>query len=77
MKDNTKIYTKEDLKKWAGEQLKLATQCVNEFMAGYRSGRDEEVEKMLNQYFKEEGDEKEADVPKRKRRKPKRLVRRA
>lgn len=77
MKDNTKIYTKEDLKKWAGEQLKLATQCVNEFMAGYRSGRDEEVEKMLNQYFKEESDEKEADVPKRKRRKPKRLVRRA
>ena len=77
MKDETKIYTKEDLKEWAGEQLKLATQCVKEFMAGYRNGRDEEVDKMLNEYFKEEDDEKEADAPERKRRKPKRLVRKA
>lgn len=77
IKDETKIHTKEDLKEWAGEQLKLATQCVNEFMAGYRSARDEEVDKMLNEYFKEESEQKEADAPRRKRRKPKRLVRRA
>lgn len=74
----TKIYTKEDLKRWAGEQLKLATLCLNEFMGGYRSGRDGEMDKMLNVYFKEEEEEAgEEEVSKRKRRKPKRLVRTA
>jgi hypothetical protein len=77
MQDETKIYTTEDLKRWAGEQLKLATKCVQEFMGGYRSGRDGEVDKMLNEYFKEQGDEKGEDTPNRKRRKPKRLVRKA
>jgi hypothetical protein len=77
IQDETKIYTAEDLKRWAGEQLKLATKCVQEFMAGYRSGRDGEVDKMLNEYFKEQGDKKGDDGHKRKRRKPKRLVRKA
>jgi len=74
----TKIYTKEDLKRWAGEQLKLATLCLNEFMKGYRSGRDGEMDKMLNEYFKEEEEEAvQEESPKRKRRKSKRLVRTA
>lgn len=72
----TKIYNKEDLKRWAAEQLKLATLCLNEFMAGYRSGRDGEMDKMLNEYFKEEDEEAVEDkVVGRKRRKAKRLVR--
>lgn len=75
LQDETKIYTTEDLKSWAGEQLKLATKCVQEFMAGYRSGRDGELDKMLNEYFKEEGDGKGDDAHKRNRRKPKRLTR--
>lgn len=73
----TNIYTKEDLKRWAGEQLKLATLCVNEFMQGYRSGRDGEMDKMLNEYFKEEEEDVADAVVKRKRRRPKRLVRTA
>lgn len=77
LQQETKIYTKEDLKQWAGEQLKLATLCLNEFMGGYRSGRDGEMDRMMNEYFKEEEEEETAtkDFVKRKRRKPKRLVR--
>jgi hypothetical protein len=75
----SRIYTKEDLKRWAGDQLKLATLCLNEFMAGYRSRRDEEMDKMLNEYFKEVDDQADGNqaVAKRQRRKPKRLVRTA
>ena len=74
MKQETKTFTKDDLKRWAGEQMKLATLCLNEFMGGYRSGRDGEMDKMLNEYFKEE-EEVEEQISKRRRRKPKRLVR--
>ena len=52
-KEKTGIRTKEDLKIWAGEQMKLATLCLSEFMGGYREGRDEEVDRMLNEYFKD------------------------
>jgi hypothetical protein len=48
-------------------------------MAGYRSGRDGEMDKMLNKYFKEQDEEadEEESMAKRKRRKPKKLIRRA
>lgn len=52
-KEKTGIRTKEDLKIWAGEQMKLATACLSEFMGGYREGRDAEVDRMLNEYFKD------------------------
>jgi hypothetical protein len=56
--------------------MKLATDCLREFMAGYRQGRDQEVEKMMNEYFQEE-DEKEATDEqqsiRKRRRKPKRV----
>mmetsp|Transcript_23393 Transcript_23393/g.50735 ORF Transcript_23393/g.50735 Transcript_23393/m.50735 type:complete len:398 (-) Transcript_23393:68-1261(-) len=52
-KDTTGIRTKEDLQRWAGDQMKLMTACLSEFMGGYREGRDEEVDRMLNEYFKE------------------------
>lgn len=52
-KAKTGIKTKEDLKMWAGEQMKLATACLSEFMGGYREGRDEEVDRMLHEYFKD------------------------
>jgi len=51
LKKETGISTQEDLKRWAAEQLKLAVECLGEFMTGYRKGRDEEVDKMLNEYF--------------------------
>lgn len=47
----TGITTKEELKQWATEQLKLGTECLTMFMKGYRQGRDEEVDKMLHEYF--------------------------
>lgn len=76
VQDETKIYTKEDLKQWAGEQLKLASACVKEFLTGYRSGRDGELDKMLNTYFKEiDSKADNNNVSKPRRRKPKRLVR--
>eukprot|EP00569_Conticribra_weissflogii_P006477 CAMPEP_0171331838 /NCGR_PEP_ID=MMETSP0878-20121228/2971_1 /TAXON_ID=67004 /ORGANISM="Thalassiosira weissflogii, Strain CCMP1336" /LENGTH=388 /DNA_ID=CAMNT_0011832473 /DNA_START=102 /DNA_END=1268 /DNA_ORIENTATION=+ len=57
--DITGISSKEELRNWVGEQLKLATECVGEFMKGYRRGRDEEVDKMLHQYFQELDEQQE------------------
>ena len=59
-KDKTGIRTKEDLQRWAGDQMKLMTACLSEFMGGYREGRDEEVDRMLNEYFKELDEAEEA-----------------
>jgi hypothetical protein len=49
----TGITTKEELRQWATEQLKLGTECLSMFMKGYREGRDKEVDNMLHEYFKE------------------------
>ena len=57
VREATGIRTKDDLKKFAGEAMKLASECVREFMAGYRKGRDDETEKMLNQYFQDLDDD--------------------
>lgn len=67
IRDRTGINTKEDLQKMAAEAMKLFSNCVKEFMSGYRKGRDDEVEKMLTQYFQEM--EQEANKPKRRKRK--------
>lgn len=53
----TGISTKEDLRRVAADMMRLASLCVNEFMSGYRKGRDDEVEKMLTHYFQELEDE--------------------
>lgn len=57
----TGISTKEELRAWVGEQLKLATECLAQFMKGYRVGRDDEVDKMLHEYFKEVDEQKEPE----------------
>ena len=56
--DATGISSREELRAWVGEQLKLATACLTEFMKGYRSGRDDEVDKMLHEYFKDLDEQK-------------------
>ena len=66
MKEITGIRNKRDLKKWSMEQLQLANECVAEFMRGYRIGRDEEIDKMMNEYFNDidfddEGDDDKID----------------
>jgi hypothetical protein len=53
-KEQTGIHTKDDLKALATEMMKLGTECLREFMAGYREGRDQEMDKMLNEYFQDE-----------------------
>lgn len=55
-KTTSGIQSKEDLKRWAGDQIKLATESLSEFMNGYREGRDEELDRMLNEYFKDVDD---------------------
>mmetsp|Transcript_42845 Transcript_42845/g.48681 ORF Transcript_42845/g.48681 Transcript_42845/m.48681 type:complete len:256 (-) Transcript_42845:18-785(-) len=72
IKEKTGIHTVQDLKSWAGEQMTLANECLQEFMSGYRQGRDDEVEKMLNDYFQEE---EEGEKNPNKRRRPKRRLR--
>ena len=51
--DATGIRTMADVKEYAAKGLQLATECVKEFMQGYRKGRDEEVENMLTKYLQE------------------------
>jgi hypothetical protein len=46
--------SKDDLQKMASESMKLATVCLKEFMSGYRQGRDQEIDKMLNEYFQDQ-----------------------
>lgn len=59
----TGVSSKEELKVWVGEQLKLGTACLSEFMKGYRKGRDMEVDRMLHDYFRElDGEEKEGST---------------
>jgi hypothetical protein len=70
LREQTGIHTTEDLRRFAGDMMKLASECLKEFMTGYRKGRDDETEKMLTQYF-QELDEK---VNKPRRRKPKRRI---
>lgn len=71
MKDRTGIYNLNDLKSVMKEMMRLAIECVSEFTKGYRAGRDAEIERVLNEYFKKL-DENEKKQPKRKRRKIKR-----
>ena len=52
-KEITGMSTKEELKAWAAAQMRLTADCLSHFMQGYREGRDEEIDKMLNEYFKE------------------------
>lgn len=65
VREKTGIESKEDMKRWVAAGMKLFSECVKEFMAGYRKGRDDEVEKMLTQYF--QNLEEQANKPKRRR----------
>ena len=47
----TGISTREELREWVSEQLKLGTTCLSEFMKGYKKGRDQEIDRMLHEYF--------------------------
>jgi len=51
--NTTNISTKDDLLKWIGEQMKVANFCLAEFTIGYRQGRDEEIERVMNEYFQD------------------------
>ena len=64
-KDYTGIHNKVDLKKWAMKQLVLANECVAAFMKGYRKGRDDEMDKMLHEYFQDIEDLMDEDVKKK------------
>jgi hypothetical protein len=72
VRQDTGISSAEDLKRLAGDMMRLASDCVKEFMSGYRKGRDDEVEMMLTRYLNDL--EVEANKPKTRRRKPKRRI---
>jgi hypothetical protein len=56
-KERTGIHTQDDLKAVATQMMQLGTECIREFMAGYRQGRDQEIDKMLNEYFRDESND--------------------
>jgi hypothetical protein len=58
-KENTGIRNQEDMKELASEMMTIATECIKEFMAGYRKGRDTEIDKMLHEYFQDNEEEEE------------------
>ena len=79
-KEQTGIRNQEDLKAFASDTMKLATECLKEFMKGYREGRDNEVDKMLHEYFQEQegksqsSDMEEEDSKPKRRRKPRQRI---
>ncbi len=79
-KEQTGIRNQEDLKAFASDTMRLATECLKEFMAGYREGRDNEIDKMLHEYFQEQqgkslsSDKEEEDSKPKRRRKPKQRI---
>lgn len=64
IRNRTGIHSKDDLRNWAAGMMKLATECISEFMKGYRKGRDDEVENMLTKYFQQL--EEEANKPRKR-----------
>ena len=58
-KENTGIRNQEDMKELASEMMTIATECIKEFMAGYRKGRDTEIDKMLHEYFQDNDEDEE------------------
>ena len=75
--ERTGISTQEDLREFAREMMTLVTECLREFMVGYRSGRDQETERMLNEYFQDletEEDKQAQKTNRNRRRKPKRAI---
>ena len=51
IKETTGIRNSNDVKEAASSMMVLATECISQFIKGYKSGRDEEIDKMLNKYF--------------------------
>ena len=76
VQSKTGIYTVEDVKQTAREMMKVATAMLKEFMTGYRKGRDEEVDKMLHEYFQEEEDDKKEEEEEETTKRPKRRKKR-
>lgn len=69
VRDQTGIHSAQDLRNVLENAMQLAAECVQEFMAGYRKGRDDEVEKMMTQYFEEWKEASNQEPVKRRRRK--------
>jgi hypothetical protein len=65
VREKTGIQSQDDVRRVTADMMQLASDCVKDFMGGYRKGRDDETEKMLTEYFKSL--EVEADKPKRRR----------
>ena len=72
VEERTGIRSTDDIKALARDVMRLASDCVAEFLAGYRKGRDDEVEKMLSEYFKDL--QEKADKPVERKRRAKRRV---
>jgi hypothetical protein len=68
LQSHTGIYNTQDLRTWAAAMMRLGSDCVAQFMAGYRTGRDQEVTNMLTSYFEQL--QAAAQAPPRRKRRP-------
>ena len=74
VRTRTGITSMEDIKLFAADAMRLATECLQQFMSGYRKGRDDEVENMMTQYFQQLEQKAIQQAEKKPRRKIKRRV---
>ena len=58
VKEKTGLKTKDDLRNVATSMMSLATECISHFIKGYKEGRDQEVDRVLHQYFQDQNNEK-------------------
>lgn len=72
--DRTGVHTTDDLKRIAEDMLRLATDCVQDFMNGYRKGRDDQIDRMLELTLEDEEKEKKVEEQVKRKRRPKRRV---
>lgn len=51
VRNTTGIKSASDLRKMVADGMTLLAECLKEFMVGYRKGRDEDSEALVNKYF--------------------------
>jgi hypothetical protein len=76
VRDRTGIHSAEDMRRVAAESMLLLSQCLDEFVSGYREGKDAQIRQMLEEDLERQRVEKakKDNPPRAKKRRPKRRI---
>ena len=78
VREITGIKSADDARRMAAELMTLLSECLNEFVSGYRQGRDSQVRQMFEEDLQRQKEEQakalKKETPSRKKRRTKRRV---